>query len=150
MACCVRHRLRNSVDGKGKDLDMAVKYKITLTENQLRIVQKALEEYFRLRLGQDQEFSEDMASLNTNLSSDHPNHERIFEKYIQRRDHLRELMHAYFRIAFEPCGYLEAKTDDMLIAEDIWDTIRCARGVSRWQGPLHVGAEPIPDIEVVE
>lgn len=124
------------------------KYTIELTENQVRAIQNALEEYFRLRMGQYTEFCTDMAELNADLSPDNPNHELIFDRYIQRRDHMEEVMRAFFRIAFEPTGYLKEKTDDMLIAECIWDAIRCERGLSRWEQPLHTGSEPVPKINV--
>ena len=125
------------------------KYTIELTENQVRVIQDALEEYFRLRMGQDTEFCTDMAELNADLSPDNPHHELIFDRYIQRRDHMEEIMRAFFRIAFEPTGYLKEKTDDMLIAECIWDAIRCVRGLSRWGSPLHTGSEPVPKIEIL-
>ena len=126
------------------------KYTIELTENQVRVIQNALEEYFRLRMGQDIEFCMNMAMLNADLSPDNPHHELIFDRYIQRRNHMEEVMRAFFRIAFEPTGYLKEKTDDMLIAECIWDAIRCERGLSRWEQPLHTGSEPVPNIEVSE
>ena len=126
------------------------KYTIELTENQVRVIQNALEEYFRLRMGQDTEFCMNMAKLNTDLSPYNPHHELIFDKYIQRRNHMEEVMRAFFRIAFEPTGYLKEKTDDMLIAECIWDAIRCVRGLSNWGSPLHTGSEPVPRIEVSE
>ena len=124
------------------------KYTIELTENQVRVIQNALEEYFRLRMGQDIEFCMNMAMLNADLSPDNPHHELIFDRYIQRRNHMEEVMRAFFRIAFEPTGYLKEKTDDMLIAECIWDAIRCVRGLSRWEQPLHTGSEPVPKINV--
>ena len=126
------------------------KYTIELTENQVRVIQDALEEYFRLRMGQDTEFCMDMAELNADLSPDNPHHELIFDKYIQRRSHMQEVMRAFFRIAFEPTGYLKEKTDDMLIAECVWDAIRCVRGLSNWGSPLHTGSEPVPKINVEE
>ena len=126
------------------------KYTIELTENQVRVIQNALEEYFRLRMGQDTEFCTDIAGLNADLSPDNPHHELIFDRYIQRRDHMEEVMRAFFRIAFEPIGYLKEKTDDMLIAECIWDSIRCVRGLSRWGQPLSTGSEPVPKINVEE
>ena len=124
------------------------KYTIELTENQVGVIQNALEEYFRLRMGQYTEFCTDMAELNADLSPDNPHHELIFDRYIQRRDHMEEVMRAFFRIAFEPTGYLNEKTDDMLIAECIWDAIRCVRGLSNWSSPLHTGSEPVPKIEI--
>lgn len=73
-----------------------VKYKITLTENQMRVVQNSLEEWF-LRMGQAGDFCE-----------------------------------------------------DMLIAETVWDSIRCARGQNRLGMPLQVGSEPCPKVELTE
>ena len=126
------------------------KYTIELTENQVRVIQNALEEYFRLRMGQYTEFCTDMAELNADLSPDNPHHELIFDRYIQRRDHMEEVMRAFFSFFFEPTGYLKEKTDDMLIAECIWDSIRCVRGLSRWGQPLSTGSEPVPKINVEE
>lgn len=126
------------------------KYRITLTKDQLRIIRVSLEEYFRLRMGQDMDFCDAMAALNSDSYSDGPEHERVFDSYISRRNHMRELMQAFFRIAFEPYGYLEKKTDDMLIAEDIWDQIRVAQKISRYGKALHVSDEPLPEIEVIE
>lgn len=125
-------------------------YTITFTEPQMRVTQNALEEYFRLRMGQDMDFSEDMATIGRDLSPDNPNHDRIFGGCMYRRDHLQEIMRVFFRIAFEPTGYLEHKTDEMMITEGIWDAIRCARGISRWSEPFAIGPEPVPKITVTE
>lgn len=125
-------------------------YTMTITEAQLRVIQNALEEYFRLRMGQDMDFSMDMAMIGRDLSPDNPNHDNIFREYLHRRDHLRDLMRAFFQIAFEPSGYLECKTDDMMIAECIWDAIRYTRGISRWDSPFQIGTEPVPMIIAME
>ena len=125
---------------------MAEKYTIELTEEQMRVTQNALEEYMRLRMGQDMDFSTDMAFLGRDMSPDNPSHEKIFDSCIARRDHLREIMRAYFHIAFEPTGYLKEKTEDMMIAECLWDAFRFARGLSRWDQPFHIGSEPTPKI----
>lgn len=126
------------------------KYTIELTENQVRVIQNALEEYFRLRMGQEWDFCNNLASINVDLSPDNPNHEHLFDMYIARRDHMQEVLRSFFRIAFEPTGYLKEKTDDMLIAECIWDAIRCVRGLSNCGSPLHTGSEPVPKIKVSE
>lgn len=129
-----------------------MKYKITLTEEQLRIVRVALEEYFRLRMGQDMDFCDDLAFFGRKdvYDTSDPDHKRIFDRYISRRNHMREVMQAFFRIAFPPYGVPEEKTNDVLIAEDIWDAIRVKLGISRWGRVLGVGPEPIPEIEVEE
>ena len=108
-----------------------MKYRMKLTEEQFRVMQIALEEYFRLRMCQDFDFVEDMASLNLDLSPENPHHDRIFDKFIERRDNLREVMRCFFRICF-PSGFgLQEKTEDVMIAECLWDTIRFHRGQSR-------------------
>ena len=129
---------------------MPKKYRIELTEEQMRLTEKALEEWMRLRMGQDMDLSNDMASINRDLSQENPNHKIIFDQYIQRRDHLRALMTAFFRIAFEPYGYLAEKTDEMMVCECIWDAVRFYRGNSRWSKPFQIGSEPSPKIEVIE
>jgi len=126
------------------------KYQIILTEEQMRVTQKALEMYFRLMMGQDVDFINELVEQNFDLSMDNPKHDWIFDKYIVTRDNARETMKAVFRIAFAPKGYLEKKSDDMLIAEDIWDAIRFVRGTSKWENILHVSSEPIPEIKEVE
>ena len=131
----------------GNRTEAAASYTIELTENQARVVQIALEEYFRLRMGQDDDFCNDLARMETDLDPKSPEHERLFNAYLARRDHMRELMRAFFRIAFEPTGYLQRKTEDMLTAETVWDSIRYARGQSRWSQPLQAGKEPCPKIE---
>lgn len=132
---------QKALNSDGKDM-----YTIDLTAEQVRVVCNALEDYFRLRMGQEFDFCNDMASLNCDLSPSNPKHGWLFDMYIARRDHLQELMRAFFRIAFEPTGYLKEKTEDMLIAEDIWDAIRCATGRSRFGTPLNVSSEPMPKV----
>lgn len=127
-----------------------ITYTITLTEQQARVTQNALEEYFRLRMGQESDFCMDLAQMETDLDPENPEHERLFNAYLARRDHMQEVMRAFFKIAFEPYGHLKEKTDDMMIAECVWDSIRFARGQSRWSTPFHIGPEPCPKIERTE
>ncbi len=101
-------------------------YKLTLTDNQLRVVQKALEAWERMSMGQFWEFADEIAERGTDLNPEHPDHKRIFDDCIDRRDRARELFDQAFR---EAQPYSQPKTDDMLIAEDIWMTIRH----KRWQ-----------------
>lgn len=129
---------------------MSKTYTITLTASQAHVVQNALEEYFRLRMGQQSDFCLDMAGLGRDIDKDSPYFDRAFNSYLKRRDHLEEIMRAFFRIAFEPSGYLEQKTDDMMIAECVWEAIRYARGCSRHSQPWQIGKEPVPKIVVEE
>lgn len=133
-----------------KNKEKQKQYVLTLTSEQLRVVRLALEEYFRLRMGQTFDFSTEMAGINFDLSPDNPNHKKLFDQYLMRRDHLDEVMRTFYRIAYGDLHYLEKKTDDMLIAEDIWDAIRCYLRISRYPYPLNVSSEPIPAIMEVE
>lgn len=129
---------------------MSKKYRITLTEKQMAIVERYVEITMRLFMGQDGMFTDELAGLNCDLSPKNPDHKAIFNSYIHRRDHVNEIMKAVFAIAFEPRGYLENKTDEMVEAETIWDAIRTARGFSIWGKAYQMGQEPIPGIEVME
>ena len=131
-----------------KKKESEVKYRIELNEKQMRILMKYVEITMRLFMGQSWDFCDEIAALNCDFSPENPNHERIFDSFIGRRDHLREIMNCVFRIAFEPKGYLEGKTDEMLIAEDIWESVRVALDMCKF--PLHVGGEPFPKIEKIE
>ena len=126
------------------------KYRITLSETQAATVQNALEEFFRLRMGQDYTLSDDMAGPWKHLTPDSTEYDEKFSSYIQRRDSLHEVMRAYFRIAYGPGGAPDKKTDEMEIAECIWDAIRFKRGQSRWPDVLQVGSEPVPKVEVID
>ena len=121
-------------------------YTVELTEEQMRVTQKSLEFYFRLMLGQGRDFSDEIAAMNRDFDPNNPLHEQIFDGYINRRNDIEEIMHAVFRIAYGPYGVPKAKSTDMLIAECIWDAIRSARGVSRWDHPMPIGPEPLPKI----
>ena len=125
-------------------------YELKVTEKQLSVIQTALEEFFRLRMGQCFDFTDDFCLMNVDLASDNPNNDRLFDRYIVRRNAMREVMNAAFRIGYGYNGYLREKTPEMLIAEDIWDSIRYARGQSRWDSPLHLGDEPPIKIQEVE
>ena len=123
-----------------------MKYQITLTENQVRVTQAALEEYFRLRMGQTFDFANDIASQGVDLSPDNPKHDWLFDMYICNRDWIRGILDGMFKILWIPYGTPSEKTDDMMIAECIWDAIRFSRGQSRWNEPFKIGTEPVPKI----
>lgn len=127
---------------------MAKKYRITLTEEQARVTQDALDEYMRLRMGQDMDFCDDIAAIGVDFSPENPDHELIFDRFIHRRDALRQIMQSFFRVAWGYNGVKE-KTEDGMIAECIWDAIRFHRGLSRWNEVFHIGSEPVPKIEVL-
>ena len=127
-----------------------IKYKIEFTEDQMRVVQLALEEWFRLRLGQSMDFADDVCRLDRDVSLDDPNHKTYFREFLENRDRVSNLMEAVFYYAFLNHRTPQKKSEDMLIAEDIWDSIRLARGRSNWDRVLVLSNEPCPKIEVIE
>lgn len=128
---------------------MGKRYILTVSKKQMNIIYRAIEEFFRLRMGQDFDFTNDIALMNTDLSHDNPNHDVIFDHMIHRRDDLSEVMKCFFRIAFAPYGYApEKKTQEMLIAEDIWEAIRVNKGMQTY--PLYLSDEPVMKIETIE
>ena len=126
-----------------------MKYVVELTEEQARVAQKCFEFYMRFMMGQDYNVSEEVAMTGVDFGPG-PEHDRIFNAYIQRRDHLREIMKCYFRIGFGMHGVPKEKTEDGMIAECMWDAMRFARGQSRWDAPFQIGSEPVPKIIKVE
>lgn len=129
---------------------MSKRYMIELTEEQMRVVEHFLEVHMRTLMGQDVMLVEDICEMELDLSSDDPKHKENFDKFLIKRDHIREIMRAVFRIAYGYYGVPEKKSEDGMIAECIWDAIRHARGKGRFDEVLPIGSEPVPKIEVIE
>lgn len=104
-------------------------YTLTVSAEQLRIIQCACEDYLRTRMGQFIDLTDDMAfaGYDHNKGSDIE-----FQDRITRRNAARELMDGAARIVMvaKYPGTM-VKTQDMLIAEDIWQVIRHARYLER-------------------
>lgn len=133
---------------------MSKKYCLGLTEKQIRLVRDALEEYFRIRMNQWEELADSLAIQDIDLSSDNPRHRQIFDEYIMRRDCFKEVFEALGRVILNM-----GRTEDQLIAEDIWQVIRHElwkeqENRSEWcvdsREPLQVSHEPLPEIKVLE
>ena len=129
---------------------MGKKYKVELTEEQMRVLQNCVETMMRIEMGQVDMLAERLAEYNVDFSQDNPNHERIFDQYITTRDAITEILKSATRIAYSSWGVPEKKDDDTLIAECIWDSIKFARGLSIWGAVLPIGSEPVPKIEVID
>ncbi len=130
------------------------RFTLELTENQLRAVQDSLEEYCRIRMNQWDLLADDLAEKTFDLSPDNPNHKGIFNEYITTRSHVKVALEAVGKMLWNTtrCTVLE-KTDEQLIAEDIWRVIRHrfylesgSTDTSRVDAypPIHVSKEPVP------
>ena len=73
-------------------------YQLTVTEKQLRLINTALEEYFRLGLNQWWDLADRLSRIGVDLSPDHPNHKWIFDTMIHTRDDVRIVLETAGRI----------------------------------------------------
>lgn len=135
---------------------MSNRYTLTLTEKQIVLIKEALEEYFRIRMNQWIDLSNDLAAKNIDLSPKNPNHSRLFDRYINDRDAIYEIFECIGRI-IKLAG--SKKTEKQLIAEDIWQVIRHelwkdGENKSEWcvdaREPLKVSKEPLPKMKKVK
>lgn len=130
-----------------------MKYILEITEKQAEIIKIATEEYFRLRMNQWFDFAENIA-LSYRYDKNDPDNARKFNAYINRRNKSQELFEKAFRVA-QP-DY-QRKTDEMAIAEDIWQVLRHRLYLDRggdpngWsvdaRKPIKISDEPLPKIE---
>lgn len=127
------------------------KYRIELTEEQMRVLEHCTETWFRLMIGQVTMLEDDLAFYDTYEHKDKENFSEIHSRACDRRDAIHEVLKSAMRIAFPNAyGVPNMRSDDCSIAECIWDAVRFARGRSRWGEPYQTGSEPSPKIEVIE
>jgi len=127
------------------------KYRIELTEKQMRVLEHGLESHMRLMMGQVRDLADDLAFYDTYKFKDREDFSQIHRRACDRRDALCEVLQAAMRIAFRaPYSVPEEKSEDCMIEECMWDAVRFARGTSRWDRPFQIGDEPVPKIEVIE
>ena len=122
---------------------------IELNEKQARIVLAAVEEWFRLRMGQDRELSDGLAFMGYRNDKEHP--ER-FNATIRKRDSIRAVMQAVFRIAWPHYGAPTEVDPEVHVASDIWSQLRweLSEKDSIMSTPFQMGPEPMPKITVVK
>jgi hypothetical protein len=104
--------------------DKQGRYTLTVTETQLRAINDALEEFFRLRMGQYAKFAESIAGMGVDFSRDNPNHERIFNAYIERRNATVIALEAADKIAVGVVYNRPLPGESARICQDVWQVIR--------------------------
>ena len=134
-----------------------MRYTLEISEEQAEIIKIALEEYFRLRLNQWFDFTTDISLCGYKYDKSDLENDRKFDDYINRRNESQELFEKAFRTA-QP-NY-QMKTDEMMIAEDIWQVIRHKLWKDRhgdedsWcvdsRKPMSMSGEPLPKMERME
>lgn len=130
------------------------RFVLELNEKQLRLVNEALEEYFRIRMGQWSDLADSLAEKNIDFSPENPNHSQIFNDYIIRRDCVHEVLESVGRMLWGNMN--NSKSEEQLIAEDIWRVIRYrlyleSGSTDTWRvdsdPPIFVSGEPEPKCE---
>lgn len=128
-----------------------MKYRIELTEEQMRVLEHCTESWMRLMMGQVRELADNLAFYDTYKFKDREDFKEIHSRACDKRDVIYEILSSVMRIAFgRSYGVPDEKSEDCMIAECMWDAIRYARGTSRWDKPFQIGSEPTPKIEVIE
>lgn len=136
---------------------MEKKYTLTITEKQAILIREALEEYFRIRMNQWSDLADSLVMKNIDFSPHNPNHEKIFERYITELEAVRKVLECAGRIIWD--GQRNDKSEEQLIAEDIWQVIRHqlwkdSENKNDWcvdaREPLRVSDEPLPEMKKVE
>lgn len=129
---------------------MPKKVIIELNETQAYTVLAALEEWFRLRIGQSRDLADGLAFLGYVHDKNSP---EAFNRRIQTRDSIEEIFRAVFRIAFGYNGVCERTPPEVHVASDIWSTLRWELSSKEavWdRTPFQMGPEPMPKITVKE
>lgn len=121
------------------------KYTITLSPNQLWVLNQALEWYFRLQMGQFGEYTNEIARCAYKDDLNNQDHEQQFNAYIQRRNRAKDLFDMAFRTA-QPT--ICPKTENMMVAEDMWAEIRYQMWKDRPEPKSHVAVDAYPPIHV--
>ena len=98
-------------------------YRLTVNERQLRLINAALEEFFRLGLNQWWGLADRLATIGLEIPpADDPHHDQVFDRYIHTRDDARIVMEAAGRVLW-PYGLTKQDADNIL-AQDIYQVIR--------------------------
>lgn len=129
---------------------MAKKVILELNETQARTVLVAVEDYFRIRMGQNTMLANDLAFMNYQHDKNRP---ELFDRRLQTRDAVGEVLRAALRIAFGTYGTPGEIPPYVHVASDIWSTLRWELSDKKdgWdRTPFQTGPEPLPKITVEE
>lgn len=121
-----------------------MKYKIEVDDEQLNIMRIAIEEYFRIRMGQYWDLADTIAF--TGFDYDNYTKEE-FDRRITSRDTLRDLLDGYSRTY-----RINEKPDDISMAVDMWHVIEHQQWLDMDPKPkLHrASGKPFPMCSGVE
>ena len=121
---------------------------IEMNETQARLVLEAVEEWFRLRLGQYHQTADGLAFLGFRYSED--KHEE-FDERIMRRNCINHVLRAVMDIAFPYTSVPKTTEPEVNIASDIWSQLRweLSEKDQFWdRTPFQMGTEPMVKVTV--
>ena len=126
---------------------MAKKVTIEMSETQARLVLEAVEEWFRLRLGQYHQTADGLAFLGFRYSEDK---REEFDDRIMRRNDISYVLRAVMDIAFPWTSVPKTTEPDVTIASDIWSQLRWELSKKdEWdRTPFQMGTEPMVKVTV--
>lgn len=139
---------------------MDKKYILELNGNQIRLVKDAMEEYFRIRMGQWGDLADSMARKNIDLDPENPHFQEYFNVFIAKRDAVENILTYAGKIAWGTGAnsFIDnPKSEEQRIAEGIWQVIRhelWKQNPNRdeWcvdsRKPMQFSNEPLPKLEV--
>lgn len=130
---------------------MDKKVTIEMNETQARIILTAVEEWFRLRMGQPHDLANSLALLDY----DRNEHDREkFDACMRKRDALQAVIEAMLKITFPWRGYGMGHEiqPDVHTASDIWSQLRYELNPKDEWGykPFQMGKEPMCKVTVEE
>lgn len=125
------------------------KVTIEMTETQARLVLAAVEEWFRLRMGQPHYLANGLAMLGFDYKE---NDREKFDTCMRKRDALQAVIEAMLKIAFPWRGYGIGHEiqPEVHIASDIWSQLRYELNPKDEWGytPFQMGREPMVKVTV--
>lgn len=124
------------------------KVTMEMTEKQAKLVLEAVEEWFRLRMGQYHQTADGLAFSGFEYSEEK---RAEFDDRIMRRNHINLILRAVMDIAF-PWSSVPRKLDpEVNIASDIWSQLRydLSEKDKMWdRTPFQMGTEPMVKVTV--
>lgn len=131
-----------------------MKITIECNEEQADLMVAALEDYFRLRMGQADHVAMSLADDTFKWDESNPENKRLFDKYIERKANLSYVYQALIKIAYGD----GIKRSDAFNASDIWRCLRHELYITsdcekndwdvRGNKPIKLGTIDLPKIEV--
>lgn len=143
LAFYLRHQL--------PELDEEDSFALELGQEHAELVKVILEEYFRLRLNQWFDYATEVSCNGYVYDKEDPDNDNKFSAYIKRRDASKEKFEKAMQMLVPRYG---RQTEDMLIAQDIWQVIRYRLYLDKGgdpngavvdaRPPMQISQEPLP------